>query len=185
MFKKMLVPLDGSALSEEVVPLVKKLLESGAAGQATLFSVGEAPKATVRRQRGLSRPVPVTIAPMGPVGSTVISPGSPAYAESKDQAVERREQEMLDYLHLAGRPLLKAGRPVHAAVHFGDPAREIVDLAKRGRYDVIVMATHGRSGLRRTLQGSVTAEVVRSGVAPVLVVRPKSKRNQKKRRAAS
>jgi nucleotide-binding universal stress UspA family protein len=179
MFKKMLVPLDGSALSEEVIPLVKKLLEGGA-GQATLFSVGEAPRATVRRQRGLSRPVPVTIAPMGPVGSTVISASPPTYAESKDQAVERREQEILDYLHLAGKPLLKSGRPVHAAVHFGDPAREIVELAKRGRYDVIVMATHGRSGLRRTLQGSVTTEVLRSGVAPVLVVRPKNKRKVRK-----
>ena len=179
MFKKMLVPLDGSTLSEEVLPLVKKLLEGGA-GQATLFSVGEAPRATVRRQRGLSKPVPVTIAPMGPVGSAVIFPTPPTYAENKDQAVERREQEVLDYLHRAGTPLLKAGRPVEAAVHFGDPAREIVDFAKRGRYDVIVMATHGRSGLRKTLQGSVTTEVLRSGVAPVLVLRPRNKKKPRK-----
>jgi nucleotide-binding universal stress UspA family protein len=52
----------------------------------------------------------------------------------------------------------------------GEPAKEIIDFARRGQFDLIVMATHGRSGLQRTLHGSVTAAVIRSGVAPVLVI---------------
>ena len=48
MFKKMLVPLDGSSLSEQVIPLAKELLEAGVE-EATLFAVGETPRATSRR----------------------------------------------------------------------------------------------------------------------------------------
>jgi len=54
-----------------------------------------------------------------------------------------------------------------------EPAAAIIAFARRADVDFIVMATHGRSGLREVVQGSVAAEVVRSGVAPVLLVRPK------------
>lgn len=170
MFKKLLVPLDGSILSEEVLPLVKGLLEMGVE-EATVFRVGEAPRATVRRRRGVRTPFPIT-STIGPFAHGVIPATSPTYVETKDQAVEREEHELLEYLEAVGRPLVEAGRRVQAAVHFGEPATEIIDFAKKGQFDLIVMATHGRSGLRETLHGSVTAAVVRSGVAPVLVLRP-------------
>ncbi len=176
MFKNVLVPLDGSARSEEILPLVRQLLEGGVE-EATLFRVEEAPRATRRRRRALQRPLPLASALTSyPTG--VIQPASPTYAETKDQAVERREHELLEYLDDAARPLLETGRTVHAAVHFGDPAEEIVDFARRGQFDLIAMATHGHSGLREALQGSVTGAVIRSGVAPVLVVRPKDTHDQ-------
>jgi len=53
----------------------------------------------------------------------------------------------------------------------GDPATEIVDLAKSERCDVIVMGTHGRRGLGRLLMGSVAEEVVRNAPCPVLTVK--------------
>lgn len=173
MFKQMLVPLDGSALSEEVLPLVKGLLEVGVE-EATPFTAGEAPQATRRRRRGLRRSLPLA-------GSSVAAPSAvipatpPAYVETKDQAVERREHELLLFLNQVGRPLLEAGGPVHTVVHFGDPAKQIIDFARSGRFDLLVMATRGRSGLRETLQSSVTSEVIRSGVAPVLVLRPRNR----------
>ncbi len=174
MFKKMLVPVDGSRLSEQVLPLVKELLDAGVE-EATLFMVGEVPTATPQRRKGLRRPLPLaTVA--GTSARAVIPAAPPAYVETKDQAVERREHELLEYLTAAGRPLVETGRPVHAAVHFGEPAQEIVDFARRDQFDLIVMATHGRSGLRETLQRSVTAEVIRSGVAPVLVLGPEKRR---------
>lgn len=108
--------------------------------------------------------------------SGMISAPPTKYAETKGQAIAREEQGLLDYLHKAGQTLLETGRPIHAAVHLGEPAEEIVEFAKSEGSDVIVMATHGRSGLQETLQGSVTAAVIRSGVAPVLVVRPKGQR---------
>lgn len=173
MFKKVLVPLDGSARSEEVLPLVKHLLEMGVE-EVTLFTVAEVPEATRRRRRALQRPLPLA-ALAGAFPRGVIEATPPAYLETKDQAVERREHELLEYLDEVGRPLLETGRSIHAAVHFGEPASEVIEFARRRRFDLIVMATHGRSGLLETLHGSVTAAVIRSGVAPVLVVRPESK----------
>ena len=171
MFKKILVPLDGSSLSEQVIPLATELLDGGAE-EATLFTVGQPPKATKLRRRGLRRPLP--LATLGGSFPGGVVPAIPAvYAETKGQAIEREERELLTYLDRAGRPLVTTGRPVHGAVRIGDPARELIDFAREGGFDLVVMATHGRSGLRQTLQGSVTAEVIRSGVAPVLVVRPK------------
>ena len=180
MFERVLVPLDGSPLSEAALPIAKKLLEGGAR-EATLFAVGHAPKATRLRRRSLRRPLPLSAASlgMGQVGSTmVIPPDEPAYVETMDQAVDRLEHELLEYLAGVGHDLLETGAEVHVAVHFGEPAREIVDYAKEGGFDLIVMATHGRSGVRETLQGSVTAEVLRSGVAPVLAVRPERKKGR-------
>ena len=53
----------------------------------------------------------------------------------------------------------------------GDPAREIVSLAKETEADMIVMATHGRTGLTRLLMGSVAEVVVRRAGCPVLTVK--------------
>jgi len=172
MFKKVLVPLDGSTLSEEVLPAVTKLLEDGA-GEVTLFITGEAPEGTRRRRKGLHRVLPIAGITPGPVVPDVLPAAPPAYAETRDQAVERKEHELLEYLDQVGRSLAGPGWAVRGAVHFGDPASEIIRFAKSGDFDLIVMATHGRSGLQETLHGSVTAQVIRSGPTPVLVVRPK------------
>jgi universal stress protein A len=50
----------------------------------------------------------------------------------------------------------------------GDPAEEIVDLAAKEHVDMIVMSTHGRTGLSRLLMGSVAEHVVRRAACPVL-----------------
>jgi nucleotide-binding universal stress UspA family protein len=52
----------------------------------------------------------------------------------------------------------------------GAPFEEIVDLAREGNFDLIVMGTHGRTGLKRAAIGSVAERVVRKAPCPVLVV---------------
>ena len=52
----------------------------------------------------------------------------------------------------------------------GLPAEQVVRLAKSEKTDMIVMGTHGRSGLKRLMIGSVTDKVIRSAPCPVLVV---------------
>ena len=54
----------------------------------------------------------------------------------------------------------------------GGPWHTIVEAAKSGRYDLIVVGTHGRTGLPRVLLGSVAENVVRHAHCPVLSVRP-------------
>jgi nucleotide-binding universal stress UspA family protein len=53
----------------------------------------------------------------------------------------------------------------------GNPANEIVDFAEKNDIDLIVMGTHGKSGIQRFLIGSVAENVVRYSKKPVLVVR--------------
>jgi universal stress protein A len=54
---------------------------------------------------------------------------------------------------------------------FGSPAEELVGLAQREKADLIVMSTHGRTGLKRLLMGSVAEVVVRKAPCPVLSFR--------------
>jgi universal stress protein A len=59
-----------------------------------------------------------------------------------------------------------------AVVRTGVAAEEIAKFATQEGIDMIVMATHGKSGLKHVFMGSVTDKVVRSSVVPVLTVRP-------------
>lgn len=52
----------------------------------------------------------------------------------------------------------------------GDPAREILRAAEDNKSDLIVMGTHGRTGLTRLLMGSVAEQVVRNASCPVMIV---------------
>ncbi len=69
----------------------------------------------------------------------------------------------------------KRGSAVRASrAELGSPALTIADAAKTGHYDLIVMGTHGRTGLSRTLIGSVAERVVRHAPCPVLTVRTRA-----------
>ncbi len=62
------------------------------------------------------------------------------------------------------------GVPVTTAVSRGVPYEEILEYAARNGVDVVVMGTHGRTGVDRFLLGSVTEKVIRRATMPVLVV---------------
>ncbi|HTL38916.1 MAG TPA: universal stress protein [Kofleriaceae bacterium] len=64
-----------------------------------------------------------------------------------------------------------AGRPVTSAFVVGAPWDELCKLANKDGYDLIVIATHGRTGLKHVLLGSVAEKVVRHAPCAVLVVR--------------
>lgn len=59
----------------------------------------------------------------------------------------------------------------HLGLHGDDPATVIVEAAEREGVDLIVIATHGRGGLRRLLLGSVAEAVVRTAACPVLTLK--------------
>lgn len=72
---------------------------------------------------------------------------------------------------------LRAIKPGSKGVQFehrlvrGEPAREILRLAKDENADLIVMGTHGRTGMLRALMGSVAEQVVRNAACPVLTLK--------------
>ena len=63
-------------------------------------------------------------------------------------------------------------RSIKILVRSGSPAAEIVKAAKEIDADLIVMSTHGRTGLHHTVVGSVAEKVVRYAICPVLTVKP-------------
>ena len=62
------------------------------------------------------------------------------------------------------------GRPVETAVRAGRPSREIIAYAEEAGVDLLVLGTHGRTGLEQVLLGSVALEVIRESPLPVLTV---------------
>ncbi len=64
------------------------------------------------------------------------------------------------------------GLPIETWLDHGDPATVILDHAQESHADLIVMGTHGRTGLRRLLMGSVAEAVMRKGRCPVMTTRP-------------
>ena len=83
------------------------------------------------------------------------------------------------FLAMESRLELLAGRvfgtaKVRTMVMWGDPVKDIIQLAKAGNFDLIVMATHGRRGFNRFFAGSITEEVMRRAHCSVLVLRAKA-----------
>ncbi len=167
MYKRILVTLDGSALSEQVLPQVKQLI-AGAETSITFLTVAAAPEESAEARAWTM--MPTAMPPPAMVAGQFES------MERRDQAVARVRGELEHYLEeaVAGLPL--QGVTMEKAVRFGDAAEEIIKYAREQNVDLIMMATHGRTGLSRAISGSVADRVVTSGAAPVLLVRPESKK---------
>jgi universal stress protein A len=89
----------------------------------------------------------------------------PKYVTESKAAVEKSLAGVLD-------PQWAAGRTVVKAMVAGSPKVEIIAYARKHNIDLIVLATHGRTGLAHVLMGSVAESVVRTAPCPVLTVRP-------------
>ncbi|GBD25324.1 Putative universal stress protein [bacterium HR30] len=100
---------------------------------------------------------------------------SPAdmYAASPNLALLIEEQRKAAQAHLQqlADKLSREGAKVQTLLKSGSPAQVIADTAKRVKADLIIMATHGRTGLAHVLLGSVAERVIRLAPCPVLTVR--------------
>jgi nucleotide-binding universal stress UspA family protein len=99
-----------------------------------------------------------------PDGSVVASPRM--MQDLADQAQKHVEEWRLEAERLVG------GGQVAAEKAVGEPAAEILEVARARGADLIVMGTHGRTGLEHALMGSIAERVVRRAHCPVLTVRP-------------
>ena len=144
MFKTILVSLDGSALAEQAL--------------APAFSIAAKYGAAIV----LLRVVPAERSLPGLQYLAVRPNGAPADSE---QALIEEAQD-----YLAGVPLPMPGVPVHTRVLVGAPPEIIVETAVEAAADLIVMSTHGRTGLMRLLYGSVAEAVLRGSPVPVFLV---------------
>ena len=142
MYKRALVPLDGSALAESIIPFLLRI-----AGPLDM---------SIRLLRVLE-----------PV-STAIGDG---IRPSLIPGPEARTREAEEYLATTAASLQARGVQVSWEVRRGRPDEEIVQAARQGGADLIAMSTHGRSGLGRLLFGSVAEQVLRHADVPVFLMR--------------
>ena len=149
MYKKILVPLDGSKLAECVVPYVEELATCCAAEKVTLISVTE-------RVQGY-RPVDDLSQPLG--------------QRMMPEGVGKLERQAKKYLDRIAKGIKDKGINVQTEVLLGNPAEEIAIYAEYKDCDVIVIASHGRSGPSRWAHGSVADKVFKAVCVPILMVR--------------
>lgn len=147
MFKNILIPTDGSRPSEKAVKHGVALAKLVGARVTGFFA---APPAT-----------PIVYRDILPVGF--------AQPPQHAQMIERTAARYLDFIARAAK---NAGVPFEAVKTTSDyPGDSILATAKKKRCDLIVMATHGRRGVRGMLLGSETQKVLAQSKIPVLVVR--------------
>jgi nucleotide-binding universal stress UspA family protein len=144
MFNVILIPLDGSKLAEAALPAAVAITQhTHPTGELVLMRV--APDVWI---------------------DDALTPEQVADFQSQLQ------QSCLTYLDGVAAELRQQGLCTTTLVGTGDPAQQILEVATIARADLIVMATHGRSGLQRLMLGSVADKVLHRTSAPVLLVRP-------------
>jgi nucleotide-binding universal stress UspA family protein len=169
VFKKILVPCDGSDLAREsVFPQVEDLAKSMGA-EVIIVRVVPAPAG---RSGSAYKP--------GVPEMPISSPATPEDAHAarhpiyRDQEIASAEAEARHSVARAEAMFRDRGVNARSEVLFGQPADEIIDYADEENADLIVMCTHGSGGFRRWVFGSITEKVLRGAKTPVLLIRPEN-----------
>jgi nucleotide-binding universal stress UspA family protein len=144
MYRKILVPLDGSKVAEGVLPHARALASAEGA-ELILLTVGGNP-------------------------ALDFAFSDPGLAQSAVQEQEERSKKYIDRIE---NELKAAGFKTSSLLRFGSVAEVILEVAEELQVDAIAMSTHGRTGPARWLLGSIAERVVHSSKVPVLLIRAK------------
>lgn len=146
MFEKILVCLDGSELAEQILPYITE--------QAKKFG------SKVILIQAISSP------------SSVISGTGPVTGPALQDQIKAEDDKATKYLLRIASKLQSEEINVEYATAKGTPGHAIVEYARENEVSLIAIATHGHSGIRRAILGSVADYVVRESHLPMLVIKP-------------
>jgi len=163
MYKKILVPLDGSKLAEAALPHAEELAKGCNTAEVMLVSVTE----RVRGYRAIEGSTESGVGSGGGWGGSI----QPSGQRLVPEATGKKEKQAQKYLDRVAKTLAAKGINVSTDVLLWKPAEAIVGYAKQYKCDLIVMASHGRSGPSRWAYGSVADKVLRTSCIPVLMIR--------------
>jgi len=146
MYEKIMVPLDGSELAECVLPHVEAIARGCASKELVLLRVVEPEKVYI---------------------------GSDYAIDPKNAAAREvgRIEAAEVYLNEIGSRLSETGLKCKMEAIPGRVAESLVDYCVKGHVDLIIIATHGHSGITRWVRGSVADKILRSSRIPVMMVR--------------
>ncbi|HEX6777884.1 MAG TPA: universal stress protein [Ktedonobacterales bacterium] len=143
MFLRIFVPLDGSKFSEQALEVAALLARREGTSESPL------------------KPLVILFQAID-VASWLWLEGEPTHAQARQAATA--------YLEGQAEQLRQRGITVETAVRLGNPAEEILEQTMARQAEVIIMSTHGRSGLVRWALGSVAERVARAAPVPVLLL---------------
>jgi len=165
-FKRILCPVDLSDFSLTAVKLAVKLAESSGAGLYLLHVIDN---------------------PFDEIYMTSITQADPAAFDlyktefmRRSKLVRATEEHSAVLLKQFCHESVEHLSKVRYLVSSGDPFEKILDAAEAHRIDLIVLATHGRTGIKRLIIGNVAEKVVRHAECPVLTVKPRVARRKLK-----
>jgi nucleotide-binding universal stress UspA family protein len=150
MHEKIMVPLDGSDRAASALPHVKALASGSPVKQVVLVRV------------------------VDPIGypTAVRAHGEFGIPEKNSEQIQQERKKAFEtYLQEMEKQLNTEGLQTSSAVLEGEVAETLIDYATKNSVDLIVMTTHGRSGISRWLLGSVADRMVSHSCVPVLLVR--------------
>ena len=154
MYKNIMVPLDGSELAECVLPHVDSFITSRQIDTVVFVRVIE--------------PTPARYAEI----SSTTNPHEYDNIQDKIEKIEaERKSAAAGYLNEVVDQRKKDGVTFKVDVLVGQVADKLVDYVDANNIDLVLIATHGRSGISRWVRGSIADKVFRSSSAPVLMVR--------------
>jgi len=152
MFKKVLVPLDGSSLAEQILPYAEEIARRWESRLVLLRVV-------------------LPVKPIIGIGEFV---PSASYIATRAEDERREMEEAQRYLEAKANSIRQKGLLVDCVTVRGQPGEEIIRYAKEKAVEMIAISTHGRSGLGRLAFGSVADQVLRESGLPVLLIRPRT-----------
>ena len=152
MYNKVLVPLDGSALAECTLSHVKNLFKDGSVGEVTLLNVVK-----------VDLPWAVMGSDQYRKGIDINAIREPLFAASKKYLADIQSRLASEGIKVKTESL-EGNRPADA----------ITEYAQKKGMDMIIIGTHGNTGLKKLMVGSVAFGVLHQSHVPVLLIRPES-----------
>ena len=149
MYKKILVPLDGSGRAEAILPHVEKIAQNF--GSTVIFMEVVEP-------------------------FTILGGPEAAYSDLAIKEKDRQQEEADTYLSGMMGEFREKGLNAQKRVAQGQVVDSIIDIAQEENVDLIALASHGKSGLARVFYGSVAAGLLQRVDRPLLLIRSRYKK---------
>ena len=161
MFKRILVPLDGSRFGSRALRYATAIAQHFDAEVILIRVIRHTTPMIAAEAHGVASPTESEIAVQ-------------AALEADKQNVARAKRYLRDKVRAIKSRHIKASYQVT----IGEPAQSIMQFSKKENISLIVMTTHGKSGLKRAVMGSIADVVIRESGKPVLVIRPQTSRKK-------
>ena len=147
MYQKIMVPLDGSELAECVLPHVETIAKAGGVRNVVFVRAVE----------------PFSLSPVR---------GEPSFTEEQIKEIDSKTLAAAkNYLDQLVSRVDYGSVKVQSEVVTGRAAESLADYATKNEVDLIIIATHGRSGISRWVWGSIADRILHSSCVPILMVR--------------